>query len=182
MSNDNDETIEIQSWITAANKAYFALLGIMKSNHVHQKTKLRLYKTIIRSILCYASETWTLSKKTEMMLGIFERKILRRIFGAVQENSNWRIRYNHELYEQYKSLDIVTYIKFKRLEWAGHVCRMEESRVPRRSYLDGNIYGKRPVGRPKDRWMDAGKQTTLEHYWDLLHGEKWRSIEKDGRG
>nr|XP_037869231.1 uncharacterized protein LOC119628999 [Bombyx mori] len=42
-------------------------------------------------------QTWVLSKKDENRLLVFERKILRRIFGAVRENEIWRTRYNHEL-------------------------------------------------------------------------------------
>ncbi|KAJ4432424.1 hypothetical protein ANN_21043 [Periplaneta americana] len=154
MTSNNNELIEVQSRITAANKAYFALSAILKSNCVHKEPKLKIYKTIIRSILCYASETWTLSKETEAKLGIFERKILRSIFGSVQENMQWRIRYNNELYKLYKSFDIVTFIKLRRLEWAGHVYRMEGNRIPKK-ILEGKIHGKRPIGRPKNRWIDA---------------------------
>lgn len=154
ITRDNDETIEIQGRITAANKAYYALIGIMKSNHVHQKTKIKIYQTIIRSVLTYGSETWTMSKKIETMLGVFERKVLRRIFGAVLDNQVWRIRYNQELYEKYKSMDLVTFIKLRRLEWAGHVYRMEECRIPRR-VMEGRLYGVRPIGRPRNRWTDA---------------------------
>lgn len=174
LTSNNDELTEVQSRITAANKIYFALKGIMKSNCVHKSSKIRIYKTIIRSILCYASELWTLTKKTEMMLGALERKILRRIFGPVQENSKWRIRYNHELYRLYKSDDIVTHIKLRRLEWAGHVYRMEEYRIPKK-ILEGTIYGRRPVGRPKGRWLDA--VTTDSR--NLLGTAAWRRIALD---
>ena len=39
-------------------------------------TKITLYKTIIRPVLSYGAEAWTLAKKA---LQIFERKIFRRI-------------------------------------------------------------------------------------------------------
>jgi hypothetical protein len=45
-----------------------------------------LYKTLIRRVLNYGSETWTISKKSENVLGIFERKILRRIYGPAKDN------------------------------------------------------------------------------------------------
>lgn len=174
MTSNNNELIEVQSRITAANKAYFALSAILKSNCVHKETKLKIYKTIIRSILCYASETWTLSKETEAKLGIFERKILRRIFGPVQENMQWRIRYNNELYKLYRSFDIVTFIKLRRLEWAGHVYRMEGNRIPKK-ILEGKIHGKRPIGRPKNRWIDA---VTIDSQ-DYLGTTAWRRLAQD---
>ena len=56
--------------------------------------------------------------------------------------------------EQYCDIAVITYIKLRRLEWAEHVNRMENQRTPRR-IMKGRIYGKRPIGRPKDRWIDA---------------------------
>jgi hypothetical protein len=58
-----------------------------------------MYKVIIGPVLTYASETWTLSKTNERRLILFERKVLRCIFGAKQENGPWWKRYNYELYE-----------------------------------------------------------------------------------
>ena len=80
-----------------------------------------MYKVLIRPVLTYASETWTLLKINERRLGLFERRVLRRIFGAKQENGIWRKRYNYELYEMFNDSDIVVHIKVKRLAWAGHL-------------------------------------------------------------
>ena len=44
-------------------------------------------------------------------------------------------------------------IKSRRLRWAGHVARMEESRTPFKM-LTGKPTGKRPLGRPRRRWED----------------------------
>ena len=43
-----------------------------------------------------------------MCHSVFERKILRQVFGPLSDNGQWRLRYNHELMEQYKAFDIVT--------------------------------------------------------------------------
>jgi hypothetical protein len=48
--------------------------------------------------LAHGSETWVLSKSDENILGVFERKILRTIFGPTNENGEWRINYNNEIY------------------------------------------------------------------------------------
>jgi hypothetical protein len=50
------------------------------------------------------------------ILGVLERKILRAIFGPTNDNGEWRIKYNDELYTVYKENDIVTYIK---IDWDG---------------------------------------------------------------
>jgi len=71
----NDEMEEIQARILAANKAYSSLQTIFRSKHIHRNNKIRLYKTLINSILCYGSVTWTLTQAAEQMLSMFGRKI-----------------------------------------------------------------------------------------------------------
>jgi ribosomal protein L34 len=57
---------------------------------------------------------------------------------------------NHEIREKlFKSLDIISVIKLRRLEWLGHVMRMNETRVARKILDD-----KRRRGRPRLRWLD----------------------------
>jgi hypothetical protein len=50
---------------------------------------------VIRLVLWYASESWTLARKSELALDAYERKVLRRIFGPMKENDAWTIRYNN---------------------------------------------------------------------------------------
>jgi len=45
-------------------------------------------------------------------------------------------------------------IKIRRLEWAGHIIRMEEERIPKK-VLNGNFHTTRPVGRLRTRWADV---------------------------
>ena len=113
---------------------YLILQYIGKINRVHcwfasKNTEILMYKIHIRPVLTYASETWTLSKTNERRLSMFERKVLRCIFGAKQENGTWRKRYNYELYEIVNEPNIVNYIKVKRLVWAGHLVRMNNDRT-----------------------------------------------------
>jgi hypothetical protein len=88
-----------------------------------------MYKVLVRLVLTYASETRTLSKINERLLRVFERRILRCIFGAVLENGVWRKRHNHELYELFNEPDIVTYIKVNRQGWTGHVIHTDNNRT-----------------------------------------------------
>jgi hypothetical protein len=72
-------------------------------------------------------ETWT--KTNKWRLSPFERKVLRCIFGAKQENGTWRKRYSYELYEIFNEPNIVNYIKVKRLAWAEHLVHMNNDRT-----------------------------------------------------
>jgi len=128
----NDEMEEIRARILAANKAYISLQTIFRSKQIHRNNKIRLHKTLIKPILCYGSVTWTLTQMLEQMLNTFERKILQRIYGPTQEGGCWRPRWNNELYSLYKEPNIVEDIKIRRLEWVGHIIRMEEERIQKR--------------------------------------------------
>jgi len=61
--------------------------------------------------------------------------------------------HNGEFHSLYRSFNIVRVIKSRRLRWAGHVARMEESRSAFK-ILTGKPTGKRPLGRPRRRWED----------------------------
>ncbi|KAJ4433350.1 hypothetical protein ANN_15609 [Periplaneta americana] len=63
----------------------------------------------------------------------------------------WRKLHNTELHALYSSPDIIRNIKSRRLRWAGHVARMDESRNAYR-VLVGRPERKRPLGRPRRRW------------------------------
>jgi hypothetical protein len=122
-----------------------------------------MYKALVRPALSYASETCPLSKLDERLLSIFERRILRYIFGPVEENGTWKRRYDHELYKLFNEPDITGYIKVKRLEWAGHLMRTSENRTIKKIF-NTKPEGTRKVGRPKPRWEECVCVRTLESW------------------
>ena len=85
-SNDNSVEKEIQRRILAGNRTYFAAISLFRSRLLSRATKITLYKTLIRPVVSYGAEAWTLMKKEEQALLIFERKIFRRIYGPKYEN------------------------------------------------------------------------------------------------
>ena len=81
--------------------------------------------------------------------------VLRRIFRPRRDEvtGEWRRLHNVELNDLYSSPNIVRVIKSRGMRWAGHVARMgEEMGVYR--VLVGKPEGKRPLGRPRRRWVD----------------------------
>jgi hypothetical protein len=79
----------------------------------------------------------------------WERKILRKKC----EQGVWRIRTNLELQNMYRSPDIVTEIKVRRLEWLGRIIRMDGARMAIKVFVS-KPKGRRDIGRPKLRWLD----------------------------
>ena len=83
----------------------------------------------------YASETWVLKETIIQKLLVFERKILRRIFGPTKENQTWTIKTNEELDKPIKHKHVVNYIKAQRLRWFGHVQRISDTRTVKKIYF-----------------------------------------------
>ncbi|RLU25142.1 hypothetical protein DMN91_003234 [Ooceraea biroi] len=156
-----DEKTEVGCRMAAANRAYFALSKLIRSQLVSRTTKIRLYKTLIRPVATYSSETWTLTQETRSRVDCFERKVLRRIFGPVREGDEWRIRRNRELMELLQEPHLSVHIRLLRLGWFGHVRRMDDSRMTKRT-MDYKYIGTRPRGRLRARWRDEVRQDMRE--------------------
>ena len=105
---NNDISVEIKKRILLANKEFYGLKRQFRSPFLSIKNKIKLYKTLIRPVLTFGSETCVLSKSDEARLGVFERNVLRAIFVPKNDNGEWRIKYNDELYTLYKDSDIIT--------------------------------------------------------------------------
>jgi len=90
--------------------------------------------------------------------------------------------HNEELNDLYSSPNIVRVIKSRRMRWAWHVARMGEERGVYR-VLVGKPEGKRPMGRPRRRWVDNIKMDLQEvvcGYMDWIGlaqvRDKWRTL------
>ena len=67
--------------------------------------------------------------REEHRFRVFENKVLRKIFGAKKDaiTEEWRKLHNAELYALYFSPNVIRSLNSRRLRWAGHVARMEQS-------------------------------------------------------
>jgi len=84
-----------------------------------------MYKTLVRPAVTYTCETWVLKENIKTKLRVFERKVLRRIYGPTKEKDGpWRIKSNEELNRLTGNKNIINCIKAQRLAWFGHVHRM----------------------------------------------------------
>jgi hypothetical protein len=87
----------------------------------------------------------------------------------------WRKLHNEELHNLYSSPSIVGIIKSRRMRWAGHVARMGEKRNVYR-LLVGKPEGKRPLERPRRRWIDNIKMDLLEIELNVMD---WIGLAQD---
>jgi hypothetical protein len=80
-----------------------------------------------------------------------------------------------KLNDLYSSPNIVRVIKSRRMRWAGHVARMGEGRGVYR-FLVGKSEGKRPLGRPRRRWVDNIRMDLQEVGCGFVD---WNGLAKD---
>ena len=185
INNEGSSSEEINNRIMIGNKAYYANLKLIKSGLLTKLTKLKLYKTLIRPVVTYSAQTWILNKEDEESLRIFERKVIRRIYGPICENGVWRVRYNIEIDQILEGQDIVRYVKSLRLGWLGHVERMENNRIPK-SLLHDKIIGVKRRGRPRKRWLQDVEQDLKKMQiggWRRIaqQREEWKKVVKEAR-
>jgi len=154
VNGNNTFEEEIRERIAKGNKAFYANKALFKSNLVCRKSKLNLYWLVIKQIVVYGCETWGL-KENMQRLSVFEREILRNIFGPTKEdNGIWRIKTNKELYELINHRNIKNYVKARRFSWFGRTNRMSEASNVRKIYK-WKTCTSRPVGRTKSQWEDG---------------------------
>jgi hypothetical protein len=108
---------------------------------------------------------------------VFENRVLRRIFEPKRDEvtGEWRKLHNEELRDFYSSPSIIRIIKSRRMRWAGHVARMGE-KINAYRLLVGKPKGKRPLGRPRRRWVDNIRMDLGEVGWGY---EDWMGLAKD---
>jgi hypothetical protein len=87
----------------------------------------------------------------------------------------WRKLRNEELRDLYSSPSIIRIIKSRKMRWVRHVARMGEKRNSYRLLVE-KPDGKRPLGRPRRRWVDNIKMELLEIGWG---GVDWTGLAQD---
>jgi hypothetical protein len=120
-----------------------------------------------------------LRKKDELQFAVFERKVLRKIFGPMRDTDQWQRRYNEESYQLYAEPEIVKWIRSARFRWAGHTVRIRESDPARKSTFD-LLLGERTVERPKRTWIEEVERELkgmgVKDWKRALERDKWKKI------
>jgi hypothetical protein len=149
----------------------------LSSRLLPRNVKVKIYKTIILPVVLYGCETWSLTLREEHRLRVFEKRVLRRIFGPKRDEvtGEWRKLHSEELHNLYSSPDIIRQVKSRRMRWACHIARMGEERKAYK-VLVGKPEGKRPLGRPRRRWEDGIRMDLREIG---LGGVGWIRLAQD---
>jgi hypothetical protein len=117
-------------------------------------------------VFLYGCETWSLTLREKYRLRVFENRVLR----ILRLKRGTCIMRNFILY----SPSIIRMIKSRMMRWTGHVTRMEKRNAYR--LFEGKPEGKRPLGRPRCRWVDNIKMDLREIGLD---GMDWMDLAQD---
>jgi hypothetical protein len=123
---------------------------IWRNKHMSAECRVRIYKTNVRPVLTYASETRAEITYTQQLLRTTKMKIIRTIHGKTLRD---KIR-SDQLQQLSGIQDIVKWDNVRRREWRVHVSRMEDNRLTKIA-RDNRPQGVRSRGRPKKRWKES---------------------------
>ena len=155
--------------------------------------KVRNFNTFSGSIFLYNSELWTLTETQQQQIDSFHRRLLRRVIDI-----RWpKIISNDDLYKKVGVEKWSDTIRRRRLNWLGHLMRLDEGTPVRRSLREALTDVRRKVGRPCLTWikviekdlakinidLDVNGSTPdelLEKLVDLTKDrKKWRDTVRD---
>ena len=129
---------------------------------------IKIYKLMVKPVVGCGREILAAAEMDMTRLGAWEGTILRRIHGTVLQQGIWRKISNQELRELYKDLNIVADIKKKRVEWNGHVVRMDQRKTVKKIF-ESKPQGSRRTGRPRLRWLED-----VQKYLREMKFKRWR--------
>ena len=184
ISDDATVNEEITHRIRQASSAFGRLRDrVFANRNLRISTKVAVYHAVCVSTLLYGCETWTVYSRQMRLLESFHTQCLKRIL-----NISWQERIPHtEILHRSSITSIESMFIQRTLRWAGHVARMDESRLPRILLYSELASGTRPVGRPKKRWKDQLKHSLRSCNIEPLQFEAlannrplWRSTVREG--
>jgi hypothetical protein len=99
VTNQNPIQEEIMRRLYSGNAFCHSVQNLFSSRLLSKNVKIRIYKTIIFPVFLYECETLSLTLREEHTLGLFENRVLRRIFEQKREEliGGWRKLNNEEL-------------------------------------------------------------------------------------
>lgn len=132
--------------IRKLQKAYKLTWNYYNKKSISFNAKLRHYNTVVLPEALYAVETTQIRGQTKIKeIEKQERKILRKIFGPVQEQGIWMKRPASDIY---KHTDKITdTFRKRRMQFYGHIHRMNENRISRQILTVINS------GKGKTKWI-----------------------------
>lgn len=155
VSNTNSTDKEVEKRISSAAAAFGRLQSkVWKRPGIQTKTKCKVYRAVVQSCLLYGTEACTLYRRHVKKLNSVQQRHLRQIMHI-----KWQDKVpNVEILRKADIPSVEASITKAQLRWAGHVRRMDDSRLPKAVCYGELCKGKRRIGRPRLRYKDCLKR------------------------
>ena len=155
VTSNNSSDAEIDKRISAASKAFGALISRLWSRHdIKLQTKIKIYNATVLPSLLYGTETMTLYRRHIKLLTRTQLRHLRQIMKV-----KWQDKIpDTQVLQQAGTISVEAVITASQLRWAGHVIRMSEDRIPKLVFYSELDKGKRKRGGQRLRFKDVIKR------------------------
>ena len=176
IAEDGRSHVEVDKRIANASKAFGALKrAVFKDAHLSVATKRSVYRACVLSVLLYGSECWIPLRSDLKKLNSFHHRCVRTVLG-ITNRRQWEEHISSAMVrEQWGDVETIeTKLVKRRLEWLGHIARMQEHRLPKLC-LFGWLPRTRPCGGPRRRWRDLVKRDLRA----VEIGDEWYSVAQD---
>ena len=117
--------------------------------------RAELFNSTVLPALCYAGETWTLTKALEKQLQVTQAAIERRVVGVNLFQQRERGLHNSDIRALSRVTDALQHVDKAKHRWAGHMARRRDNRWSTATLTWYPRDKKRPLGRPATRWSDS---------------------------
>jgi hypothetical protein len=161
INSDGTVTDEISSRISKARITFANLRHLWRQKGISLQLKGRVYRATVRAVLLYGSETWPLRAEDQRRLQVFDNRCLRSIarVGWQQRITNDAVR--SRVFGTVDGVSVEESIKRNKLRWLGHVLRMPNNRLPKKTlYSLPNSEWRKPKGGQTMTWQKDLKATT----------------------
>jgi hypothetical protein len=117
-------------------------------------------------VILYGYETWFLTlREGKLSEGVWEQGAEGDVWTEEDwGDGRWRKLHNEKLRDLCSSSTIIRVIKSRKMRLAGHVVRMGDKRNAHRLLVE-KTGGRRPLGRPRGRWVDNIRLDLGEVEW-----------------
>ena len=147
ISKSGGKEEDIKARLGKTRAAYSKLDKIWKNSQFTYKTKIKIFKSNVISVLLYGCECWRMTKTDEKKPDAFLHKSLRQMFKIY-----WPMRVTNEEIRARVGLETISkQVARRRWTWLGHVLKMDYRSHPRIA-LTWVPEGKRKRGRPRETW------------------------------
>ena len=149
-ASDGRQDVELDTRIAAASAVRRELWrSVVMKRELRMKPKLSVFKSVYVPILTYGHESWVMTERVRSRVQAAEMRFLRGVEGVTLLD---RVR-STTIRESLQIEPLLLWIERSQLRWYGHLIRMPQERIPRQ-LLFAKPNGRRPVGRPRTRWLD----------------------------